>query len=205
MDTQLLATIFQIRSNPSYQRAETMRRQKNSVSKMARADRNSVEFGAVSLLINSWETISVLVLQIKDKDLIFEITPVLYMFTELSDAIEIISCEFPDYAANFRLLSKLQAEWLKFKDDRYQTGADGRHARAVRLVLCQPWIRASRPGCFVPILILPTSMAVRCMRRISKSVGALLLSRTVCHLFRNGRFRPDFVFNSPGKRDRPTL
>lgn len=125
MDTQLLATIFQIRSNPSYQQAETMRRQKNNVSKMARADKNSAEFGAVSLLINCWETISVLVLQIKDKDLIFEITPVLHMFTELSDAIEIISCEFPDYATNFRLLSKLQAEWLKFKDDRYQTGAMG--------------------------------------------------------------------------------
>lgn len=130
MDTQLLATIFQIRSNPSYQQAETMRQkamrqQKNGVPAMAKAGKNSAEFGAVNLLINSWETISLLVLQVKDKDLIFEVTPVLYMFTELSDAIDIISCEFPDYAANFRLLSKLQAEWLKFKDDRYQTGAKG--------------------------------------------------------------------------------
>ncbi len=125
MDTQLLATIFQIRSNPSYQQAEGMRRLRNNVSAMARADKNSAEFGAVNLLVNSWEAISVLVLQIKDKDLIFEITPVLYMFTELSDAIEIRSCEFPDYAANFRLLSKLHAEWLKFKDDRYQTGEQG--------------------------------------------------------------------------------
>lgn len=130
MDAQLLATIFQIRSNPSYQRAETMRQQamrqhRNGVSGMAKAGRNSAEFGAVNLLINSWETISLLVLQVKDKDLIFEVTPVLYMFTELSDAIDIISCEFPDYAANFRLLSKLHAEWLRFKDDRYQTGAQG--------------------------------------------------------------------------------
>jgi len=125
LDTQLLATIFQIRSNRSYQQAEGMRRSINNVSAMAKADKNSVEHGAVNLLINSWEAISVLVLQIKDKDLIFEITPVLYMFTELSDAIEIISCEFPDYAANFRLLSKLQAEWLKFKDDRYQTSEKG--------------------------------------------------------------------------------
>jgi len=130
LDAQLLATIFQIRSNPSYQRAETMRQQamrqhRNGVSGMAKAGRNSAEFGAVNLLINSWETISLLVLQVKDKDLIFEVTPVLYMFTELSDAIDIISCEFPDYAANFRLLSKLHAEWLRFKDDRYQTGAQG--------------------------------------------------------------------------------
>ena len=125
MDAQLLATIFQIRSNPSYQHAEGMRRLKNNVAEMARADKNSADFGAVNHLINSWETISVLVLQLKDKDLIFQITPVLYMFTELSDAIEIISCEFPDYAANFRLLSKLQAEWLKFKDDRYQTAEQG--------------------------------------------------------------------------------
>jgi hypothetical protein len=125
LDTQLLATIFQIRSNPSYQQAEAMRRQKNNVSEMAKADKNSPERGAIYLLINSWETISLLVLQMKDKDLIFEITPVLYMFTELSDAIDIISCEFPGYAANFRLLSKLQAEWLKFKDDRYQTSEQG--------------------------------------------------------------------------------
>lgn len=110
-------------------RQQAMRQEGNSVSAMAEAGRNSVEFGAVNLLINSWEAISVLVLRVKDKDLIFEITPVLYMFTELSDAIEIISCEFPDYAANFRLLSKLQADWLKFKDDRYQTGeAGGMHA-----------------------------------------------------------------------------
>jgi hypothetical protein len=120
LDTQLLATIFQIRSNPSYQQAEGLRRQLNNVSAMAK-----VEFGSVNLLINSWETISVLVLQIKDKDLIFKVTPVLHMFTELCDAIEILSCEFPDYAANFRLLSKLQAEWLSYKDDRYQTGEQG--------------------------------------------------------------------------------
>ena len=53
----------------------------------------------------------------------------LYMFTELSDAIDIISCKFPAYAANFRLLSKQQLEWLKFKDERYQTGEkSGMHA-----------------------------------------------------------------------------
>ena len=92
---------------------------------MAKADINNPDFGAINLLINSWETISLLVLQVKDKDLIFQITPVLYMFTELSDAIEIIGCKFPDYAANFRLLSKLQAEWLSYKDDRYQTGEQG--------------------------------------------------------------------------------
>ena len=125
MDTQLLATIFQIRSNPSYQQAEGLRRQLNNVSAMAKADRNSVEFGSVNLLINSWETISVLVLQIKDKDLIFKVTPVLHMFTELSDAIDIFSEKFPDYAANFRLLSKQQLEWLRFKDERYQTGEKG--------------------------------------------------------------------------------
>jgi hypothetical protein len=96
---------------------------------MAKADRNSLEFGAINLLINTWETISILVLEIKDKDSIFEILPVLYMFTELSDAIDIISCKFPAYAANFRLLSKQQLEWLKFKDERYQTGEkSGMHA-----------------------------------------------------------------------------
>lgn len=53
----------------------------------------------------------------------------LYMFTELNDAIETISCEIPGYATHFRLLSKQQLEWLKFKDDHYQTGEkSGMHA-----------------------------------------------------------------------------
>ena len=123
MDTQLLATVFQIRSNPHYQKAEVTRRSRGA-SVLARSEEIE-DLGAINLLINSWETISLLILQVKDKDLIFEITPVLHMFTELSDAIEIIGCKFPDYAANFRLLSKLQADWLRFKDDRYQTGEQG--------------------------------------------------------------------------------
>ena len=51
------------------------------------------------------------------------------MFTELNDAIDIISEDFPGYAAHFRLLSKHQLEWLKFKDEQYQTSAkSGMHA-----------------------------------------------------------------------------
>jgi hypothetical protein len=96
---------------------------------MARAEKSSPEYGAITLLINTWETISLLIIQVKDKDLIFEITPVLYMFTELSDAIDIIGEDLPYFAANFRLVSKLHLEWLKFKDDRYQTGEKaGMHA-----------------------------------------------------------------------------
>jgi hypothetical protein len=124
--TQLLATLYQIRSNPNYQAAETLRRG-NKVAEMAKDEKDIVKFGAVNLLINTWEMISVLILELKDKDreLIFEVTPVLYMFTELSDAIDILSCKFPDYASNFRLLSKQHLEWLKFKDDKYQTGEQG--------------------------------------------------------------------------------
>jgi acetolactate synthase regulatory subunit len=123
-NTQLLAISFQMRSNAQYQAAETLRRSKD-VAAMAKAARSSADFAAVNLLVNTWETISLLILQLDDKDLVFQVTPVLHMFTELSDAIEIISADFPDYAANFRLLSKQQLEWLKFKDERYQSGAKG--------------------------------------------------------------------------------
>jgi hypothetical protein len=125
--TQLLATLYKIRSNSSYQNAEVRRRELRDVSKMAKAEHHRADYAHVRLLINTWELISTLILQVKHKDLIFETTPVLYMLTELSDAIEIISEDegFPDYAANFRLVSKLQAEWLKFKDERYQTGEKG--------------------------------------------------------------------------------
>ena len=125
--TQLVATLYEMRSNPRYQAAEAMRR-KSSAAAMANAEKNTDEYGAITLLVNTWETISVLVLAIENaenRELIFETTPVFYMFTELNDAIEKISEEFPYFAANFRLLSKLQFEWLKFKDDRYQTGEKG--------------------------------------------------------------------------------
>ena len=65
-------------------------------------------------------------------------------------------------------------------------------------------MRASQHGCFVPILISPASTAGRCMRKTLSSAGALLLIRIVFHSFRNVRFRPDFVSNSPAKRDRHT-
>jgi hypothetical protein len=117
--------LYKIRSNASYQKAELARREKGDVSAMAMAKQDPVQYGQIRLLINTWEMISTLILEAKHKDFIFETTPVLFMFTELSDAIDIISEDFPDYAANFRLVSKQQAEWLKFKDDRYQTGEKG--------------------------------------------------------------------------------
>jgi len=122
--TQLLASLFEMRTHAQYQSAEATRRRGN-IADMARED--SPDHGAINLLVNTWETISVLVLELEDKDKesIFEILPVLYMFTQLNDAIEIISEKFPAYAANFRLLSKQQLEWLKFKDDRYQTSEKG--------------------------------------------------------------------------------
>jgi hypothetical protein len=117
--------LYEIRSNPSYQNAEVRRRELGNVSAMARAKQNTTEYGQVRLLINTWELISTLILQVKHKDFIFETTPVLHMLTELSDAIDVISEEFPNYAANFRLAAKQQAEWLKFRDERYQTDAQG--------------------------------------------------------------------------------
>jgi len=128
--TQLLATLYMMRTNAPYQEAEALRRT-SVVAEMAHADKTSEEYAAVFMLINTWESISVLVLELdeKDRDFLFGTLPVLFMFTELNDAIEIISCDIPGYAANFRLLSKRQAEWLKFKDDHYQTGEkSGMHA-----------------------------------------------------------------------------
>lgn len=128
---QLLATAYALRTNAQYQGAEHRRRSKNDVAAMANADKMDPDYGAVSLLINTWEAISALALDCEDedKDFIFGVLPALHMFTELNDAIETISRKHPGYAANFRLLSKQQQEWLKFKDDHYQTGEKaGMHA-----------------------------------------------------------------------------
>lgn len=123
---QLLATIYSMRTNSQYQSAEFLRRERNNIAGMAESE-SAEDSGAVKLLINTWETISLLVLELddEDKEHIFASVPFTYMFTELNDAIEILSCKFPYLAANFRLVSKQQAAWLKFKDDRYQTGEQG--------------------------------------------------------------------------------
>ena len=123
---QLLATIYSMRTNAGYQVAERRRRDKNNIAEMAESE-DLDDANAVKLLINTWETIALLVLDLddEDKEHVFASVPFAYMFTELNDAIEILGCKFPYLAANFRLVSKQQAAWLKFKDDRYQTGESG--------------------------------------------------------------------------------
>ena len=126
---QLLASLYMMRTSPWYQQAETLRRGKD-VAKMA-ADKKSPEYAALHLLINTWEAISVLVLELneEDRNFVFATLPAHHMFTELNDAIEVLGAKTPAFATNFRLLSKHQLEWLKFKDDHYQTGSKaGMHA-----------------------------------------------------------------------------
>ncbi|HZR85292.1 MAG TPA: hypothetical protein VFB02_00725 [Bradyrhizobium sp.] len=128
--TQLLASLYMMRTSPSYQQAETLRRSKGA-AKMATADKKSAEHAALNLLINTWEAISVLVLELNEEDrkFVFGTLPALHMFTELNDAIEELGSKTPAFAANFRLLSKHQQEWLRFKDDHYHTGSKaGMHA-----------------------------------------------------------------------------
>jgi hypothetical protein len=124
---QLLSTIYAMRTNSQYQTSEMRRRNfRDGIAAMAESEVPE-DSGAVRLLINTWETISVLVLELdhEEKDAIFASVPFLYMFTELSDAIDALDCKFPFFAANFRLVSKQQAAWLKFKDDKYQSGEQG--------------------------------------------------------------------------------
>lgn len=123
---QLLGTIYSMRTNAKYQVAERRRLDQNNIAAMAESE-DLDDASAVKLLINTWETIACMVLELddEDKEQIFVCVPFTYMFTELNDAIEVLGCKFPYLAANFRLVSKQQAAWLKFKDDRYQTGEQG--------------------------------------------------------------------------------
>jgi len=128
--TQLLASIYMMRTSPSYQQAESLRRSKAG-SKMASADKKSAEHAALNLLINTWEAISVMVLELneEDRNFVFGTLPALHMFTELNDEIETLGSNTPAFASNFRRLSKHQHEWLKYKDDHYHTGSKaGMHA-----------------------------------------------------------------------------
>lgn len=66
--TQLLATIYAMRTNAHYQTAEKRRRDLNDVGAMARTVKTDADYGSVILLINTWEAISLLVLELEDED-----------------------------------------------------------------------------------------------------------------------------------------
>lgn len=124
-ETEVLAALYAIRSTPAYRTAECLRQKKGNTV-MAAAAAGTDEKAAVDLLISTWETIALMVADVANKDKIFEVTPVGYMFDNLKEAILLGRSSF---AANFFTLAGEYTTWVLKRGDQYQTqAAGGMHA-----------------------------------------------------------------------------
>jgi hypothetical protein len=125
-DTELLAALYAIRSNPAYHAAEMLRQKSSNSAAMATPPGskkyNANQYNAVVLLISTWETIALMIDGVKDKNRIFEVTPVAYMYEKLQGAIEKLDA---NYSVNFTKLSQEYKTFLNNKEANYQTAAKG--------------------------------------------------------------------------------
>jgi hypothetical protein len=132
-ETALLLGFETLRSSPEYHAAEVLRRKTpGGAGAMASAAESSAEHRAVRLLVSTWEGLAVLMDGVKNRDKIFEVTPVCHMYRELQDAIETLRRRMPGYGMHFENLFKEYEAWLekKKKDAKYVTAAcGGMHAK----------------------------------------------------------------------------
>ena len=126
-DAALIATLHTMRTSSAYQKAEALRRQSKasgkSVAAMATGAESSPEMAALMLLIGTWETIALMLSAIKDKNQIFEITPLSQMWDELSPAVRIFRTACCDTGHHFDKLAAEHKAWLKEfkKKEGYET------------------------------------------------------------------------------------
>jgi len=115
-ENAVLLGIEAMRRDPEYHAAEVLRRKtKGGAAKMAAAAEGSEALQAVRLLISNWDVIAVLMRdsKTKDKDKVFEVTPVCHMYTELEPAIQYLRKKIPDLATNFEKMNAEYQSWLK--------------------------------------------------------------------------------------------
>ena len=127
-NVELLAAIFAIRTNQAYQAAEALRRKYkaggSSAAALATDADNSAKLGAILLLIGAWETIALMLKDVKDKDLFFDKLPICHMWNELRPAIKFFRTTMDDgYAKHFGDLADEHEAWLNKnkKDTEYRT------------------------------------------------------------------------------------
>lgn len=115
-NAELLAAIFAIRTNQAYQAAEALRRKLktggSSAAAMATEADDSAKLGAILLLIGAWETIALMLKDVKDKELFFEKLPICHMWNELKTAIKIFRTNDDGYAKHFGELADEHEAWL---------------------------------------------------------------------------------------------
>lgn len=119
-----------LRSGVEYRAAELLRRKKYlgkaGIKKWAKMDEDSADYGALRLMIATWDALGVQVLAMPASEQIefFKANPVEYMWHLLKDAIEAIrKVVGAPYAKNFENLAQAYHAWLVDQPQEYQTAA----------------------------------------------------------------------------------
>lgn len=114
-ENALLLGIEEMRSDVNYHAAEVLRRKVGGAEALIAAGLNSNEHAAARLLIVTWDAIAVLIRGIRNKDKIYEVTPICHMYEALEPAILYFRKEAPEFAAQFEKLNIDYRAWLKKK------------------------------------------------------------------------------------------
>ena len=123
---EALVALDAMRSNPKYNEAEVLRQSTaGGAVTLAKEDPKSAKHGAVLLMINTWETIAVLLENVDPIDRVFEVTPVCHMYTILKPAMDIVGAGVPSYGEKFATLYQRNLAWLEKakKDGKYKSAA----------------------------------------------------------------------------------
>jgi len=124
--TDILAVLHNMRTTEYYLEAEMLRRKKGATA-MVCAPADSEDHAAIRCLLGTWEMIAAITLPLAEaqRKRVFEVMPILHMYTELEDAIKILREKDPDYATKFERLMNEQDFWLKTDGLSYRSGHVG--------------------------------------------------------------------------------
>lgn len=125
-----LFEIHQLRLSPSYQAAEAIW-QSIGAKAMASSPTSTPQYGALRLMVGTWETIAI---RVRSNDALkvpfYQTNPVGFMWDKLLPGIKGVRGEFkssaaPSYAHEFELLNRAYGNWLKGLPAAYRTAALG--------------------------------------------------------------------------------
>jgi hypothetical protein len=114
-DAQVFAALHTIRTNPAYRAAEILRlRTEGGAAAMAKAAKTSDEYGAVLLLVNTWEAIASILEHVSEstREAVFAVTPVAQMHEALRPAIDALGTGCPEFGERFTAMARQHREWL---------------------------------------------------------------------------------------------
>jgi hypothetical protein len=123
-----LNEILQMRLSPAYQAAEAVR-QAIGAAQMASSPPSTAPYGALRLMVGTWDTIAI---RVRGNSALkvpfFQTNPVGFMWDKLLPGIKVVRGEFKgrakaNYAREFESLNRSYRKWLKSLPASYQSAA----------------------------------------------------------------------------------